>query len=59
MRVHFCLFAAGLGKWLKPSAASSGVVSPPKARNGLDQLACLFDIQPPRAGNLKVDVAVI
>jgi hypothetical protein len=51
MRVHFCWFTAGLGKWLKPPAASPGSVLPPKARNDLGQPACLFDIQSPRAGN--------
>ncbi len=59
MRVLFCWFTAGLGKRLKPPAASPGDVSLPRARNGLEQPACLFDIQPPRAGNLEVDVAAI
>ena len=35
-----------------------GVVSPPEARNRLEQPACLFDIHSPRAGSLEVDVAV-
>ena len=57
MRVLFCCFAAGLGKRLKPPVASPGIDSPPPGSEHLEQLACLNDIQLPRAGN-GVDVAV-